>query len=40
MFTADDEDPEGKESLKIYHNALGGDVIELKNHGHYILKHM
>jgi len=35
MFTADDEDPEGKESLKIFHNALGGEIIELKNRGHY-----
>ena len=35
MFTADDEDPGGKESLKIFHNALGGEIIELKSRGHY-----
>jgi len=35
IFTADDEEPEGKESLKIYEAALGGKIIELKKHGHY-----
>ena len=35
MFTADDEEDDGKESLKIFHNTLGGEVIELKGHGHY-----
>lgn len=44
MFTADDEaDDEydnGKESLKIFHKALGGKIIELKGHGHYIIKNM
>ena len=35
MFTADDEEDEGKESLKIFHQALDGKVIELKGHGHY-----
>jgi hypothetical protein len=35
MFTADDEDPDGKTSLKIYHEALGGKVIELSSHGHF-----
>lgn len=35
MFTADDEKKEGKESLNIYHQALGGKIINLKNHGHY-----
>lgn len=35
MFTADDEKEEGKKSLKIYHQALGGKIINLKNHGHY-----
>ena len=37
MFTADDEEGEGKESLKFFHQALGGAVIELKGHGHYTL---
>ena len=40
MFTADDEEDEGKESLKIFHQALGGAVIELKGYGHYTLGDM
>ncbi|OGZ10490.1 MAG: hypothetical protein A3D67_03865 [Candidatus Lloydbacteria bacterium RIFCSPHIGHO2_02_FULL_51_22] len=35
MFTADDEEEDGKESLKIFHRALGGEVVELQGHGHY-----
>ncbi|TSC83800.1 MAG: hypothetical protein G01um101416_1172 [Microgenomates group bacterium Gr01-1014_16] len=35
MFTADDEEVDGKESLKIFHQSLGGEVIELKGRGHY-----
>jgi predicted alpha/beta hydrolase family esterase len=35
MFTANDEEDEGKKSLKIFHKALGGKIIELPNHGHY-----
>ena len=40
MFTADDEEADGKESLKIFHDALGGKIIELKGHGHYTLGDM
>ncbi|PIQ91511.1 MAG: hypothetical protein COV70_03340 [Parcubacteria group bacterium CG11_big_fil_rev_8_21_14_0_20_39_22] len=40
FFTADDEEADGKESLKIFHQALGGTVIELKGHGHYTLGDM
>ena len=40
MFTADDEYIDGKESLKIYHNVLGGEVIELKGHRHYTFNGM
>ncbi len=40
MFTADDEEDEGKESLKIFHEALGGEVIELRGHGHYTMDGM
>jgi len=40
MFTADDEEDEGKESLKIFHQALDGEVIELKGYGHYTLGDM
>ena len=40
MFTSDDEEEDGKESLKIFHKALGGEIIELKNHGHYTMGDM
>lgn len=40
MFTADDEEEDGKKSLKIFHDALGGEIIELKGMGHYILDDM
>jgi len=40
MFTSDDEENEGKESLKIFHDALGGKIINLKSHGHYTLNDM
>lgn len=40
MFTSNNEDPIGKKSLEIFHNALGGKIIELKNHGHYTLNDM
>ncbi len=40
MFTADDEEDDGKKSLKMYHEALGGKVIELKGRGHYTFDDM
>ena len=40
MFTSDDEEEEGKESLRIFHENLGGKTIELKNKGHYTLNDM
>jgi len=40
MFTANDEQPDGKKSLKIFHNVLGGEIINLDDHGHYCLKDM
>lgn len=40
MFTADDEEDDGKKSLKIFHEALGGEVIGLKEHGHYTMDDM
>lgn len=40
MFTSNDEESEGKESLKIFHNVLGGEIINLENHGHYCLGNM
>jgi len=35
MFTADNEEEDGKKSLKMYSKVLGGKIIELKKHGHY-----
>ncbi len=40
MFTSDTEEEEGKESAFIFHEALGGKLIELKNKGHYTLSEM
>ncbi len=35
IFTADDEEADGKKSMKIFHEALGGEVIELEGRGHF-----
>ena len=40
MFTADDEKENGKKSLQLFHDVLGGKIIELKGRGHYVLGHM
>lgn len=40
MFTADDEEDDGKKSLGIYRKALDGEIIELKGHGHYTIGDM
>ncbi len=40
MFTANDEDPGGKTSLKIFHDTLGGEIISLNNHGYYTMNDM
>ena len=40
IFTADNEEKDGKKSLKIFYNAFGGKVIELKGRGHYVVDHM
>ncbi|HUV42618.1 MAG TPA: alpha/beta hydrolase [Patescibacteria group bacterium] len=40
MFTADNEEKDGKKSLKIFHKVLGGKIIELKGRGHYTLEYM
>ena len=39
-FSSNDEEEDGKKSLKIFYNALGGKIIELKNHGHFCLGDM
>ncbi len=35
MFTADNESDDGKKSLQIFHNVLGGKIISLDGRGHY-----
>jgi len=35
MFIADDEELNGKKSLEIYRNSLGGKIIKLKGRGHF-----
>lgn len=35
MFTADNEEEDGKKSLKIYQKAIGGEIINLRGRGHY-----
>lgn len=35
MFTSNDEEDDGKKSLKLFHSVLGGDIVDLPNHGHY-----
>lgn len=40
MFTADNEEEDGKKSLKIFHQALGGKIIELSGRGHYTMNDM
>ncbi|MFA6304925.1 MAG: alpha/beta hydrolase [Patescibacteria group bacterium] len=40
MFTSNNEEDAGKESLKIFHDVLGGKIIELQNHGHFTMKDM
>lgn len=40
MFTADNEEENGKKSLEIFHKALGGKTIELNGRGHYTLNDM
>ncbi|PLX27138.1 hypothetical protein C0583_04525 [Candidatus Parcubacteria bacterium] len=40
MFTANDEEEGGKVSLKIFHDALGGEIINLDGHGHYTMGDM
>lgn len=39
-FTSDTEREDGKKSLKLYHDVLGGTIISLPNHGHYITEDM
>jgi len=36
MFTSDNDEEDGKRSLKIFHAALGGKIVNLHGKGHYI----
>lgn len=40
MFTADDEEEDGKKSLGMYHEALGGKILDLQGHGHFTFRDM
>lgn len=40
MFTSDNEEKNGKISLKLFHDTIGWEIIELKSRWHYILSHM
>ena len=39
-FTADNEVRAGKVGLKMFHDVLGGQIIELAGRGHYVESHM
>ena len=36
IFTADDEEEDGKKSVKIFYNSFGGKIIELKGRKHFL----
>lgn len=40
IFSSDNEEKNWKISLKLFHDEIGWDIIELKSRGHYILSHM
>jgi hypothetical protein len=40
IFTSDNEEEDGKKSVKMFHDVLGGKVMELKNRGHFTLGDM
>lgn len=40
FFTSDDEEEDGKKSLKIIHDIIGGRIIDLPHHGHYTMGDM
>ena len=40
IFTSNNEEEDGKKSAKIFQEALNAKLIELANHGHYVLGHM
>jgi len=40
MFTSNNEAEDGKKGLKMFHDAIGGKIINLPNYGHYLLRDM
>ena len=40
LFTSDNEKEMGKNSLTLFHNVLGGQIINLTNHWHYCFSDM
>ena len=40
MFTSDNEEENGKKSLKLYQKKLAGKVIELPGRGHFCFENM
>lgn len=40
MFTSDNESRPGKKSLKMLHDVLGGEIIDLSGRGHYLIDDM
>lgn len=40
LFTSDNEQEDGKKSVVLFHDALGGTIIDLPHHGHYTLRGM
>jgi hypothetical protein len=40
IFTSNNEKEDGKKSVSIFHDSIGGEIIELKNKGHFTLGDM
>jgi len=40
MFTANNEADDGKKSLTMFHDMLGGEITELQGRGHYTMDDM
>ncbi len=40
MFTADNEAVDGKKGLKMFYEALGGEIINMNGYGHYMMRDM
>lgn len=40
FFTSDNEDDDGKAGLKMFHGYIGGKIMNLEGHGHYVMSHM